>query len=185
MTGAPSPPSGHSALSGEIATPITPMLPPLAAGSAARFRLRAGGAWRRPAPAAPGSAATSSAGLSSRRPLKAAWRTMAVAGPAGELDLGHQLRAYPVGACPRRGASAPSNGDLVGLQRLEPRQEPGHRVAAEAGADPADVDQLAVAVDARDQRAEGRGRRWSSRRSPPRGRPRHLALVQVSPRPER
>ena len=47
----------------------------------------------------------------------------AVAGEAGELDLGHQLRLRPSGCRPpSRGAPWPGERALVGLQPLQPRQ---------------------------------------------------------------
>ena len=69
-----------------------------------------------------------------------------------------------------RGAPGPVNGLSSVSSAFSLRQQAGDLVAAEARADPADIDQLAVAVDADEQRAEAAARRRSSRRSPPRGR---------------
>ena len=79
----------------------------------------------------------------------------AVAGEAGELDLGHQLRLHPVdaGRLARRARSV--KGRLVRLDRLQLGQQLRHRVGTEARADAAHVHEPPVAIEAGDERAEG------------------------------
>ena len=79
------------------------------------------------------------AGLSSRSPLKAAWRMLPPSGPAGELDLGHQLRLHPMDPAPRRDGDPPCERDSVARQLLQPGQQLAHLRRAEAGADAADM----------------------------------------------
>ena len=96
----------------------------------------------------------------------------AVAGPAGELDLGHQLRLQPSarrGLLARRAVAGEgrSSSAASSFSRGSSRVD---LVGAEAGADAADIDEMLAAVDADQQRAELPVRRRSSRRSPPHGR---------------
>ena len=100
------------------------------------------------------SALTSLAGLSSRRPLKAAWRTMPAPGPSGELDLGHELGRDPdyAGLLGRRGLAG--ERAFGGRQRVEALEQILGVARIEAGADAADVNEMITLENAGDQRAQ-------------------------------
>ncbi len=93
-------------------------------------------------------------GLVLAQRLEGALADHAGGGEARELDLGDQLRLRPVdiGLLARRARAG--EGALVGFERGQARQDAGDLVAAEARADPADIDQLAALVDAHQQGAE-------------------------------
>ena len=101
------------------------------------------------------SATTSLAGLSCRNPLKAACRIIPGIRPAGELDLRHQPGPKPahVALLARRVVAA--ERALFDGQCLELRQELLGGLSCIAGADAADIDEVAVAIDAREQRSQG------------------------------
>ncbi len=121
------------------------------------------------------------AGLSWRRPLNAACRIIAVAGQAGELDLGDQLRLQPMHVRAfLRGASLPPNGLLSDAAALSAGMMRRTLSCAETGADDAD-DRPDDRRDRRRPSASGICRRWSSSRRCTTSCPaRHLVLVQLS-----
>ena len=85
------------------------------------------------------------------QPLERGLPHIAAAGPAGELDLGHQLGPCPMNAAfPGR---AGAGGERAGLAFDRPKlgQQPANLRFAEAGADLADIDQLLAAMDADQQ----------------------------------
>ena len=142
MTGGSS--SGHKGLSGlEIDTPITTTAPSAAWVSGLATLVLAA--------LAGFSASTSSAGLSSRKPLKEAWRTMpAPVQPANSISATSSGRAQCM--LPSLGGLAPAaKGLVVALDLLQPRHHPPHGFRGEAGADAADIDQLLAAIDAGQQ----------------------------------
>ncbi len=100
------------------------------------------------------SASTSSAGLSSRSPLKAACRTLpSPVQPANSISATRSGVAQCM--LPSLGGLAPAANGLVLLSTaVQPRQELARRLLAEAGADPADIDQLLAAMHAHQQRAK-------------------------------
>ena len=76
------------------------------------------------------------------------------AGPAGELDLGHQIGARPVNVGFLGRAGAGGKGAGLALDLLQPRRHPPHGFRGEASANAADIDQLLAAIDAGQQRAK-------------------------------
>ena len=70
------------------------------------------------------------------------------------MDLRHQLRPNPVHAGCLLGRASAREGAVLGLDRRQSRQDHVDDVAPEPGADPAHVDQVAIAVDSGEQRAE-------------------------------
>ena len=87
------------------------------------------------------------------QPLEGGLAHIAAAGPAGELDLGHQLGPRPmtVAFAGRAGAG----GERAGLAFDRPKlgQQLANLRFAETGADLADIDQLLAAMDAHQQGA--------------------------------
>src|SRR5690606_35590199 len=79
---------------------------------------------------------------------------LAIPGEAGELDLGDQLGPGPVDVGLLAGRAGAGERAFVRLQRDELGQHGLDLVGAEAGPDPANVDEVAVLVGADEQRAE-------------------------------
>ena len=79
----------------------------------------------------------------------------AVAGPAGEFDLRHQVRFQPVDVARMRFGRIPS-GKRRGLRRhvFQPWQQFFHLGGGITGADAADIDEMPVTIHARQQRAK-------------------------------
>ena len=104
---------------------------------------------------------------------------IAVAGPAGELDLGDQFGLRPVHVALPCAARPAGERAVLRLERPAACGSSGATLSrAEAGADPADIDQLAVR-DARRPSASGTGRLRSVQPPITTSWPaRHLALVQ-------
>ena len=135
------------------------------------------------------SCTTSFAGLSSRTPLKAAWRTGAVAGPAAKIDLDHHLRLDPDGVAPPRCSSAAERRTATTCVSIACSISIRSRAktCVIAGAGPAGIAQFAVVVGAEHQRAD---RAWHRRSTANSRRPRIPAvgafgLDPVVPAPER
>ena len=78
----------------------------------------------------------------------------AVGGPGAELDLGDELGLDPDDAARRVGGQLLGEGRGLAAERREPRHQVARHLAAEAGADPAGVHELAVLVVAEHQRAD-------------------------------
>ncbi len=143
--------SGHSGLSGwEIDTPMTTDGPDafavaadLFAGLAAAFG--AGLAIFASVALTGFSASTSSAGLSARSPLKAAWRTLpSPVKPANSISATSSGRAQCM--LLSLGGLAPAAKGLVLLSTVtQARHQLARGGLAETGADPADIDQLLAA----------------------------------------
>src|SRR5581483_8359128 len=79
---------------------------------------------------------------------------VAVAGPAGELDLGHQLGLGPVQVALVARAGRLVERALLAFDVPELRQQLLHHAFAETGTDPADIDELVAAMHADQQRAQ-------------------------------
>ena len=93
---------------------------------------------------------TSSAGLSSRRPRKEAWRTMPSAVQVAELDLGDKLGPHEATPARLLGVELLAANGLFAMRIRSSRlNRLGRHLAGEAGADAAGIDQLAVLVDSR------------------------------------
>ena len=178
MTGAPSPSAGHSGLSGwEMVTPMTTAEP---RGVAAARSSRARRAARARSSAGAGvSASTSAAGLSSRRPLNAAWRIApSPVKPANSISATSSgLTQWIAGRLPRRAGA----GERARRRSPAPSASAGARRPCR-GRSPCRPGRRGPAGrrGRRRRSASGTPRRWwSSRRSPPRGPARHLALIQA------
>ena len=143
---------------------------PSCRSSLARWLRAAWPAWplRLPPPRRAGSASTSSAGLSSRNPLKAAWRTMpAPVHPANSISA----TSSGLTQC-TAGFRAAAGAGGEGLSCLSTRRKPAGGCGLVPGRSPfprAEMDEMLPAMDAHEQRAQ-RWPRRSSRRSPPHGR---------------
>jgi hypothetical protein len=93
-------------------------------------------------------------GLVLAQRLERALADHARGGEARELDLGDELRPGPADVGLPAWRAGSGERALAGLELCEARQHAGHLVAAEARADPADIDQLVTVVDADQQRSE-------------------------------
>ena len=87
------------------------------------------------------------------QPLEGGLADIAAAGPAGELDLGHQLGPSPMDVAFPGRAGAGGERARLAFDRPELGQQPANLRLAKAGADLADIDQLLAAMDADQQRA--------------------------------
>ena len=82
------------------------------------------------------------------QPLEGRLPDHAVAGPAGEFDLGDEFRLQPIDVRSFRGAPIPVNGDLVACHRLQPWQQLLDLGLAVSGTDAADIDEMLAAMHA-------------------------------------
>ena len=94
------------------------------------------------------------------QPFEGGLTNEAIGRPAGELDLGHQLRLEPDDAGLLLRRADPGEGRLRRLDRLQLRQQVLDLGGAVARSDAADIDEVVAAIDADQKRPEfavGRG----------------------------
>ena len=100
------------------------------------------------------SASTSLGRLVLAQPLERRLPHLAVAGPAGEFDLGDQFRLQPVHVAGLLRRVLAAERALVGAAAFSAGMMRCDLVLPEAGADPADIGEMIAAMDADQQRAE-------------------------------